>query len=475
MPKQQNRRSTLKQLAAAGAVAALPAGLGACAPKSKDAQVIVIGAGLSGLNAAALLQDQGLDVLVLEGSERIGGRVYTLDDQPHRPDAGGSEFSVKSYARILDMIRRLDLEMIPWRGKQVKFAFHVNDQIVAGDQWPVAPANIVQGPAHNVPPIFLSGMYLPRPSPLADLNAWLEPAAGEYDLPLGEFLRQAGAGPEVQRLVASRAEGDSLDDLSTLWMMRSAKFIETSGGIEALRNLKGGMSRLTDGMATLLNRPVVTGVKVTGMQSGDDGVEIRDAAGKIWRAEHAVCTVPLPLLRQMTVSPSLPALQAAAVQQIPYGHHIEVFFDITEPYWDEDGLPASIWTDGPLGMVMNLPGDTPTGYLWLAVAGQASKAWRNLPESEVLRLVTNELERVRPSVRGRLRPMAVHNWSTHPWTQGHLASRAPGQISEFGGVLAEPHGRLHFAGEHTAKLAVGMEGAMESGERAAMEIIVASI
>ncbi len=470
----QNRRRVLKQLAATGAIAALPAGLGACARKRNDAQVIVIGAGLAGLNAAVLLQDQGFDVLVLEGSERIGGRVYTLDDQPHRPDAGGSEFSLKSYARILDMITRLGLEPIPWRGAGMQFAFHVNGQTVAVDQWPASPVNIVQGQAHNVPPMFLSGMFLPRPSPLSDLNAWLDPAAAQYDVSFGEFLSSAGAGPEVQRLIASRAEGDSLDDISALWLMRSAKFSEVSGGIEPLRNLKGGMSRLTDGMAALLNRPVATGVKVTGMQSGETGAEVKDATGKIWRADHVICTAPLPLLRQMAIAPALPALQAAAILQIPYGHHIEVFFDIVEPYWEDDGLPPSIWTDGPLGLVMNLPGDTPTGYLWLAISGQASKSLRQLPEAEILRRVAAELERVRPSTRGCLRPMTAHNWSTHPWTQGHLAYREPGQITEFGWVLAEPHGRLHFAGEHTSRLAGGMEGAMESGERAALEIILDS-
>lgn len=67
--------------------------------------------------------------------------------------------------------------------------------------------------------------------------------------------------------------------------------------------------------------------------------------------------------------------------------------------------------------------------------------------------------------------MTVHNWSTHAWTQGHLAYRAPGQIREFGNIMANPHGRIHFAGEHTAVLSSGLEGAMESGERAAFEII----
>jgi len=66
----------------------------------------------------------------------------------------------------------------------------------------------------------------------------------------------------------------------------------------------------------------------------------------------------------------------------------------------------------------------------------------------------------------------VQNWSDAPWTRGHLAYMAPGQVAEFGGALAKPHGRLHFAGEHTSQMALGMEGAMESGERAAVDILL---
>jgi monoamine oxidase len=48
---------------------------------------------------------------------------------------------------------------------------------------------------------------------------------------------------------------------------------------------------------------------------------------------------------------------------------------------------------------------------------------------------------------------------------------APGQITAFGREMILPHGRLHFAGEHTRRLDYGMEAAMESGERAALEIL----
>ena len=65
----------------------------------KDADVIIVGAGLSGLFAAMLLHDAGLRTIVLEASSRIGGRMWTLDDLPGRPEAGGEQVG-QTYARI---------------------------------------------------------------------------------------------------------------------------------------------------------------------------------------------------------------------------------------------------------------------------------------------------------------------------------------------------------------------------------------
>ena len=71
---------------------------------------------------------------------------------------------------------------------------------------------------------------------------------------------------------------------------------------------------------------------------------------------------------------------------------------------------------------------------------------------ELLKAVADELARIRPSTVGRIKPMTAHNWSAHPWTQGHLAYRTRGQIEKFGAVAANMnmHGHIHFAGEHTA-------------------------
>ena len=103
--------------------------------------------------------------------------------------------------------------------------------------------------------------------------------------------------------------------------------------------------------------------------------------------------------------------------------------------------------------------------------GSRNRALRTMADDEIAQLSLQELHAARPSTQGRVEVSAVVNWSRYPWLKGHNAYRAPGQISEYGNIVANPHGRVHFAGEHTSVLMVGMEGAMESGERAALEVL----
>jgi monoamine oxidase len=157
------------------------------------------------------------------------------------------------------------------------------------------------------------------------------------------------------------------------------------------------------------------------------------------------------------------------VREIPYDNMVNVFFGVKEPYWKVDGMPGSLWTNQPMGRLFHFKSDQGE-YIWMNVRSPLSP-WQQMKDADVMQAATKALNAARPSTVGRVEAIAVVNWSTNPWTRGHNVYRLPGQITRFGNVVAEAHGRIHFAGDHTAATMMGMEGAMESGERAAVEIL----
>jgi monoamine oxidase len=107
-------------------------------------------------------------------------------------------------------------------------------------------------------------------------------------------------------------------------------------------------------------------------------------------------------------------------------------------------------------------------------------AWTLGPNASVLdalapadagRRVIAEIERIRPAARGQLEFLGIKSWGTDPFAQGGWAYFKPGQITRFGAAMGAPHGQIRFCGEHLGRVSRGMEGAMESGERVATEIL----
>jgi monoamine oxidase len=94
-----------------------------------------------------------------------------------------------------------------------------------------------------------------------------------------------------------------------------------------------------------------------------------------------------------------------------------------------------------------------------------------MKREDAIAAVIKTLEDMRPSLKGTLKYVHYWTWINNPYAGGAYAYWKPGEITSFSGEIAKPNGRIHFAGEHTAVLARGMEGAMESGERAALEIM----
>jgi monoamine oxidase len=204
------------------------------------------------------------------------------------------------------------------------------------------------------------------------------------------------------------------------------------------------------------------------------GATARFSDGSRLRAKAVLVTAPFTALRSVHFDPVLPPLQAEAIDLLGYSTAFQAHFVADKPFWEIDRLPQNMWTDGPAGRFAALHyGDDPskaTTFLAFVNGAQGERLDRMAPE-DATREITDFLARVRPSTAGALRPVKTVSWQRDPFAGGIYSAWKPGQITRYGASVAQPHGRIFFAGEHTAMLNRGMEGAAESGERAAGEIL----
>ncbi len=142
------------------------------------------------------------------------------------------------------------------------------------------------------------------------------------------------------------------------------------------------------------------------------------------------------------------------------------------PFWEQDGLDASLWTDGPVNLIRQpIAYDGSRDRLVAIAGGPKGDRLDQLRPKERGDFVVAEIARLRPSTKGKLEVTGVHSWAQHPFVFGCRHSYGPGEMGRFIHDMIKPHDRIHFAGEQTRRLEIGMESAFESGERAAIEII----
>ena len=152
----------------------------------------------------------------------------------------------------------------------------------------------------------------------------------------------------------------------------------------------------------------------------------------------------------------------------------QLYFAHKSEFWEADGFAPSVFTDTAAGMFSAIRnGSDPTeitGFSAWAMGRNAARLDAQSPEAAGARVIS-EIEAVRPAARGQLQFIGRQSWGADPFARGAWAYFRPGQIARFAAAMGTPHGRIRFCGEHLALANRGMEGAMESGERAAKEII----
>ncbi|MBM3513608.1 MAG: FAD-binding protein, partial [Alphaproteobacteria bacterium] len=444
-----------------------------------DADVIVMGAGLSGLNAALLLTEQGARVRVLEARRRIGGRINSARDVPGQPEYGGDSI-LGGYGRMQDTAKRLGVELVdnePRRARSVP-EIALGGKVIPRKDWPGHPLNAMPDADRDKTPgraYFES--VVRQHSPLRSYEDWLDPASAKHDGTVHDFLKRIGWSDAAIELnyETNTPRGNSAHEVSILmWYFVEGWFRVQDDVARVAYRATGGNQSIPEAIAKALKDEVMLGAPVIGVREAGDTVEVRCADGKTHRAKYLVCSVPLPVLRTIAFDPGLPPKVAKATLMAPSNFMTKIIVVPTKPFWEQDGFDPGMWTDTAAGIVRPLrQGEDANEVTSLMAWARGFMAQRldTLGPEAAQQLVISEIERVRPAARGLLKPAGFKSWQLDRYALGTWSNWAPGQIADFVGDLVKPHGRIHFCGEHTAVSNRGMEGAMESGERAALEII----
>lgn len=452
---------------------------------ASESDVLIIGAGLSGLNAALMLEESGTNVTILEGRDRIGGRLYTLTDVPGAPEAGGSVIG-PLYARVLDYADRLGLTLEPYRPREPvelppeqqaeKTMLHLNGQTLRTSEWEGWNGNPFPDHMKSTLPFYFRNPAIEPLNPLKDIESWLEPEAASADISMYELLSGAGYSPQTIDLGFNRNQsyGNSAHVVSALHMFQNQTWAkhQSQGGTN-LYHIKGGNQGLPIAMAQAIRGDIQIETRVESIAHDSSGVTVTSSDGKRHKAKYVLVSLPFSALRLLQFDPPLEGRQSEAVAKIGYGTTTQLHFSIERPYWEDDGLPPNIWSDEFFGQLLAYAhgpnGEITSACAWLT-GPNALRADR-LPEDVLTHEVLESIAKVRPSTRGALKPIRNWSWQRDQFAGGTWCAWRPGQVSRYVNVMAKPAGRIHFSGEHTARLDRGMEGALESGERAAFEIM----
>ena len=443
-----------------------------------EADAVVVGGGIAGLAAANRLVDEGLDVLVLEARDRVGGRLWNTELGGEANELGG-EWVAPYHGRLHELLPELGIELFP--------AYRDGDDVYVDEDGRAHRHSGGEGGLGTSSERALEKADAKLDALAKELDPeapWAHPRAREWDtVTFDEWLRREVAD-EVARenLRSYLADGFLTKPAHAFSLLQGLWAIAGAGGTYELfapeqclaYRVVGGSQLIPIRLAGRLGDRVVLESPVRTVRWNEEGIEV-DAAGGVVRARHAIVAVPPNLAGTIRFEPALPAWRMQLHQAASQGAVTKFLAVYDHPFWREDGLSGEGFA--PHQFVRELYDNTPpsasVGVLCTFLPGeQADEAARMTPERRRTAVLEGLAAFVGPEAL-RATDLVETDWAAEEWTRGaYAATFGIGGLTRYGPGLRRPVGPIQWACSDIAGVGhMHMEGGVRSGEAAAAAVV----
>lgn len=423
---------------------------------AKKSFVIIIGAGFSGLAAAATLRKKNIPFVVLESRNRISGRVFshTIDESEKLVIELGAEWVGNSHTRVQELCNTHGLELFNNQFDThliYKDRYYRNGDWSYSEQWKEKFSSIIK----DYPSL------TPAQKKEIDKTDWWR------------FLVDKGCEGrdlEIRELLDSTDFGESIRSVSAFAAL--AEYAESSEKNEMDLKIRGGNSQLAYKLAESIgNENIRLEHRVESVtQLAKGGVKVKCSNGQEFKGDKIICTAPAFAVSRIKWDPVLPPEQARALKELQYARINKNPLLFRERFWKDESF--DMITDQVPHYFYHATKNQPSGKgaLISYTIGEKAAVVANQSDEWKKQMLAQTLSPHFGDVTALLEKQTNYYWGNDEYSHGAYAIYGKGQWFRVQPILKRSHIHTHFAGEHLADWQGFMEGAINTGEEAAGKI-----
>jgi len=457
--------------------------------KENTHRIVIVGAGLAGLTCAYRLKQAGISSTVYEATGRVGGRCWTRRGffKEEQIVERGGEFIDTNHKEILELVKELGLKL---------------DNLPMAESTGTAPVYFFNGSPYSLEDVtndFLTILPklkrdLKEAGEMTLYNSYTERGYELDHMSVVDYINETVPGGidskfgkllEVAYTIENGADANQQSALNLLYLLgfvQSDRF-QIYGDSDECFHIRGGNDQLPALLAQNLNGQIRFNSQLVKIEQNDQsGIKLHfREADKEFEvlADKVILAIPFRILRMIDYENArFCPLKKTAIEELGMGVNTKLHVQFTNRFWKEFGNNGETFSDtgyqqtfessraqpGRSGILVNFTGSE-------TAAGQSASTEEELKERT--RDFLDKLKHVLPDGEIHWNGLStVDHWLSNQWSKGAYSYWKVGQFTKFAGIPGEREGNIFFAGEHTSIKYPGyLNGAVETGERAANEVI----